>query len=135
MIQSFQVREIFFATDFFQVAGDVYVLHIAFKAGRYQDVLVAVEIHIKEDRTPRPVRSRNATEIGNLRIVAISMVKKKRVARIGRPVVNLANGQDNRLVVVLLGVPLLVVSAQHVSHKNLVVAVPVQVRKIDTHGK
>src|SRR5206468_3603734 len=69
LFQGFQVQELFFTTDLFQLVGDVNVLHVTFKTGRDQEVLVPIQIHIEEDWTPGPVGGRYAAKMGNFRVI------------------------------------------------------------------
>ena len=102
-------------------------------AGRDEEVLVAVQVHVQEQGVPRPVGGLDAGVGRDLREGAVAAVLEQRVPLPLRPIVDLPDQFGQGRVRGHLGLaagP----APQHVRDEDVHVAVAVHVGKIDRHG-
>ena len=111
----------------------VSVLHVLGMAGRDQQVLIAVQVHVDKYRLPGPLRGFQAAEVGNFRITAVAPIEKKRVAHDLRPVLDFSDRQKHRSLSRQLPFPEPQVAAQHINHEEIQVAIEVNVREVHPH--
>ena len=98
-----------------------------------QDILEAVEIDIHERRGPRPVTRLEPGVVGRLQPRAVAPRHQQRVAIVARPVVEFADHDRDRLFLVEMHEPPRLLPGQHVQHQHVVVAVAVDIGKVDAH--
>src|SRR5207247_244365 len=98
-----------------------------------ENVLKAIEVHIKEDRLPRPVGRLDTCEPGDLGIGAVAAVPKERIARNLGTIVESTGNRKRGLHSADLSHSAGVLTAHHFDHKEVQVSVAVDVSKIDTH--
>ena len=100
-----------------------------------QDILEAVEIDVHEGRRPRPVARLEPGVVGHLQPGAVTPRHQQRVAVVARAVVKLANRSRDRFSLVEMNEPAHLLPGEHVEHQHVVVAVEVDVGKVDAHRR
>ena len=117
----------------FDFTGDVSVLGVTPMAGGDEQVFVSVEVNVEEHRTPRPVRGAEAAALGEFGVSAVAAAEEEHVARELRPIAghdaNLGEGHR----VHHLDLPPPMFAAEHVGHKEIVLPVAIDVRKVHSH--
>ena len=133
--EDFAVRHLFAFTLLFQLDDRIEVACVPFHAVCDQHILESVQIDIHENGTPTPIRRGDPGVIGELRKKAEPPVEKQGVAHGLRTVVipswnGLVLHPGDHLIF-----PCPMAGVQHVHHQEIIQAIPVNVSKIDSHGK
>ena len=105
-------------------------------AGSQEQIFVAVEIYVEEGAAPGPLRGIDAGGLGYLGEGAVAPVEEERVLHLLRPVVDVPDaGKNRRLHPRLLRLATAVIPAEHVGLENVHVAVAIDVRDRQGHGR
>ena len=134
-IELFERREFFRRPDLLAAPGHIRIHRVEFVAGSDQQILVAIQIDIEENRRPGPFRGSSATQTGDLGIGPVTAIQEQGVPRVLRAVFDFADGQIKAGQIADLVVALLMVGTQHVQDEEVVKTVAIDVGKIDAHGK
>src|SRR5262245_30258049 len=100
-----------------------------------EDIFVAIEIDIQEDRRPRPLRGLDPAQMRNLRIRPVAAIQLEHVpfemcalkcarARLEEGVHELALGNTSTAI-----------PAEHVHYQEIVIPVAIDIREINAHRK
>jgi hypothetical protein len=133
--QLFEFREALLVFQHLGAVGDIDVHHVAFVAGGENDVFVAVEIDVDQDRAPGPTGCLRLAVPPNLGISAVATIQTERVAGVLRAVVDGADFEEDRRNVSNAQLPAGVLLHHHVRDKNIHEPVTVEVADIDSHGE
>ena len=111
----------------------VEILYVAGMTGRDDKVFVAVQVHVNEYRLPGPSRGWHAAKIGNLLERTVPATMKESIAHDLRSVADLAHHAGHFGLCQELSLAQRRIATQHVEHKEIHLAVPVNVGKVHAH--
>ena len=111
----------------------VLVHHIEFKSVSDQQILVAVQIDIDENGSPRPVRGGHPGHERRLHERPIRPAEEQRVPVKLRTLLNPLAIQWVRTIPHQLRHPLPVLPRQHIDHEEIIVPIPIDIAKINAH--
>ena len=100
-----------------------------------KQVFVSVQVHVQKNRCPRPLGSLHAAEECDFGVSSVAAIHKKRVVRVLRTVIDLADTGRIKGKIANLQMALRVVATEHVQDKEFVESIAVEVGEINPHRK
>ena len=119
--------------DHAHLAEHIPILHIKGVTVDYKNVFKAVQIHIEEDRLPRPLGRLDSTETGDLRVRSVTAIPEERIARDLGTVLEPSWDGNRRRHRPDLPHPARVLAAHHLDHEKIQPSVAIDVSKINSH--